>query len=89
LAGILDVACLRLKTLLPAAEVGLAVDDFVEAADVPLMSNQHTYGASELLGDEEGLRQETAPDRRGLPHLLVLLLSSSMPRMAMMSCSSL
>jgi hypothetical protein len=70
--------------------VVLAVEDLAEAADRVLELHVLAGRAGELLGDEERLRQE-ALDLAGARTTITLSSSesSSMPRMAMMSCRSL
>src|SRR5207245_6800594 len=69
--------------------VVLSVEDFAEAADGLLQRHVLSGPVGKHLGDEERLRQE-ALDLSGPGHQqLSSSESSSMPRMAMMSCSSL
>ena len=67
----------------------LAVEDLAEAAH--RLGDRHVLAgaAGELLGDEERLREEALDLARAGDRLLSSSESSSMPRMAMMSCSSL
>ena len=69
--------------------VVLAVGDFLEAADGLVDRDVLAFEAGELRRDEERLRQERWILRARDTASLSSSDSSSMPRMAMMSCRSL
>jgi hypothetical protein len=69
--------------------VVIAGDEALEARIVSPPGHELAGRAGEHLGDEERLRQEALDLAGAGNRQLVLFDSSSMPRMAMMSCSAL
>ena len=67
----------------------LAIDNLAEAADGIGELDIAALGSGELLGDEERLRKEALDLARPGYDQLASSESSSTPRIAMMSCSSL